>query len=266
MNPRGFALVIVLWSLVLLSLIVSHIVATGRTEVRIADNLVANAQAEAAADGAIWEAVFRLEDSSDSHWEMDATPHVLRLPRAETTVRFVPEDGKFNPNTARLEVLVALLTACGANGAEADSLAQAILDWREPGEMPRPRGAKLAQYQAAGLDYGPPDAPFESLDELGRVLGMTPELLKQVKPHLSIYQAGEPDLAVADPVVVDVLRRLNPGRPARVSAQKPKTLSIVAQAVTQSGGHFRRHALLRFAPTLPNGYTLLAWDAEDDPK
>jgi general secretion pathway protein K len=262
MNPRGFALVIVLWSLVLLSLIVMHLVTSGRTETRIADNLVANAQAEEDANGAIWEAVFRLQDGPDSHWALDATPHLLRLQHAEALVRIVSEDGKINPNTAKLEVMTALLIECGAEAAQADALAQAILDWREPGETARPHGAKLAQYQAAGLDYAPPDAPFESVDELGRVLGMTPELLRRLKPHLSIYQQGEPDPTVADPVVADVLRRLNIRAAPPNAAQRPKTISVIAQVTTQNGGHFQRHALLRLGAALPNGYTLLAWDTE----
>ena len=42
-DPRdcgGFALIIVLWTLVLIAFIVAHITASGRTEVRIAGNLV----------------------------------------------------------------------------------------------------------------------------------------------------------------------------------------------------------------------------------
>jgi Tfp pilus assembly protein PilX len=39
----GFALLIVLWTLVLIAFVVGHLIATGRTEIRIASNLVANA-------------------------------------------------------------------------------------------------------------------------------------------------------------------------------------------------------------------------------
>ena len=48
---RGFALIIVQWTLVLIAFIVTHLTATGRTEIRIATNIVANAVAQAAADG-----------------------------------------------------------------------------------------------------------------------------------------------------------------------------------------------------------------------
>ena len=51
---RGFALLIVLWMLVLIAFITMHVTVAGRTEVRIAANLTANAAAQAAADGAIF--------------------------------------------------------------------------------------------------------------------------------------------------------------------------------------------------------------------
>src|SRR6266702_1320200 len=73
-EPSGFALIIVLWTLVLIAFIVAHITASGRTEVRIAGNLVANAVAEAAADGAIFEAIFNLSDPRpEQRWPVDGT-------------------------------------------------------------------------------------------------------------------------------------------------------------------------------------------------
>ena len=57
--------------------------------------------------------------------------------------------------------------------------------------LSRAGGPKLAQYQAAGLPYGPANRPFDSLDELGLVLGMTPTLLARMRPFLSVYQEGD---------------------------------------------------------------------------
>ena len=60
----GFALIIVLWTLVLIAFIFAQLTASGRTEIRIAGNLVANAQAEAALDGAVFQTIFNLSDTS----------------------------------------------------------------------------------------------------------------------------------------------------------------------------------------------------------
>jgi hypothetical protein len=56
----------VLWTLVLIPFIVAHLTASGRTEIRITNNLVANAVAQAAADGAIFEFVFNLSDRNQT--------------------------------------------------------------------------------------------------------------------------------------------------------------------------------------------------------
>jgi general secretion pathway protein K len=56
----GFALLIVLWTMVLLALLVAQFTTTGRNEVQVAANLRANAVTEAAADGALFEAIMRL--------------------------------------------------------------------------------------------------------------------------------------------------------------------------------------------------------------
>jgi hypothetical protein len=62
----------VLWTLVLIAFIVEHLTASGRTEIRIASNLVANAVAQSAADGAIFEAVFNLSGPQPHRrWPVD---------------------------------------------------------------------------------------------------------------------------------------------------------------------------------------------------
>ena len=61
------------------------------------------------------------------------------------------------------------------------------LDWREPGEGKRLNGAKAREYDAAGILYGPRGAPFESIEELQLVLGITPELYARLAPSLTVY-------------------------------------------------------------------------------
>src|SRR5215831_8873131 len=70
-RQRGFALLIVLWSMALLALIGTRITAAGRAGAQLATNLRASAIAEAAADGAVFEALFHFMDSSDGHWPVD---------------------------------------------------------------------------------------------------------------------------------------------------------------------------------------------------
>ncbi len=239
-DERGFALLLVLWGLVLLSLIVTGMASAGRVEAQLTFNLRAAAEAEVVADGAVYQAVLGLlrgegEGASE-----------LRLPDATVALLVADESGKVNPNAAEPELLAALLRALDADARTADGVAAAIADWRFPGDAARPGGARLREYRAAGRDYGPPGAPFRSLDELGLVLGMTPALLARALPHLSLYAGAEPDLAAADPVVRRAVRALTgvPPPAQRQAPDWPRTVTIVADAVRDGGGRFTRRAVV----------------------
>ena len=43
--------------------------------------------------------------------------------------------------------------------------------------------------------------PFQSVAELGDVLGMTPDLLARLTPHLTVLTDGDPDMSTHDAVV-----------------------------------------------------------------
>jgi general secretion pathway protein K len=146
----GFALLLVLWSLGLLALIGTQVTATGRAEAMLAANLRTAAVAEAAADGAVHQAIFRLLAPEAQRWPADGPARELALPGGATALlRIESDQGKLNPNLATAPLLQALLLQLGAEPRTAGGLAGAILDWRTAGLRPRPGGAKEAQYRAA---------------------------------------------------------------------------------------------------------------------
>ncbi|MCD6016859.1 MAG: hypothetical protein K0R88_2943, partial [Solirubrobacterales bacterium] len=61
-SSRGIALISVLWITGLLAVIAASFASSTRTEARLARNLVANAKAEAIADGGVHRAVLGLLD------------------------------------------------------------------------------------------------------------------------------------------------------------------------------------------------------------
>ncbi len=247
-RERGFALLIVLWTLVLLSLLVSAMAASGSLRTRQAGDLRRNAQLEAAADGGIDLAAFHLLDPSlppaGGHWFADGREHRVRQAGGlMLSIRLFNEAGKINPNRAQAPLLAALLQAAGADARTAAGVATNIVAWRF-------FGSAGADYQAAGRDYLPPGGAFESLGELGLVLGMTPKLLAVVTPHLSLYHDGDPDPTVADPVVRSALLLLssNPNVPVPAgTTQGPpdeSAVTMVVDAEDGAGHRFRRRAIV----------------------
>src|SRR5215813_3456758 len=147
--------------------VVGHLTATGRTEIRIAGNLVSNAVAQAAADGAIFEAIFYLSDPQpQQRWPVDGNTRELVVGNVRVMVRLEDEAWWINPNSASPGLLEALLRATGSDPENARRLANAIGEWVGSAPAPRPQNMLLAAYGAAGLDYGPPGAPLETIDEL----------------------------------------------------------------------------------------------------
>lgn len=260
-RERGFALLIVLWAVVLLSLLATQLTAAGRTEVQLAGNLKAAAAAEAAADGAIAEAAFHLLDPA-SRWAADGRDRTVQAPGARAVVRIDNEAGKVNPNLAEPPLLQALMRRLGADQGSAERIADAIADWRYPGAQPRPHGAKAPEYRAAGLDWEPPGTPFRDIDELSGVLGMTPTLLDRLRPYLSVLTDTAPDPAAAAPVVLQALRDVS-GLPRGAAAPAPpRTVTVTAQATGDAGGRFTRRASIRLGATAKEPLMLvLTWEA-----
>ena len=263
--PRGFALVLVLWTMVLLSFIGTRIAASGRMEAQLAANIRGAAVVQAAADGAVQQAAFHLLDASPDRWRADGAEHVVRIGAASVTVRAESEDGRINPNLASSALLAALLRQVGADTRTADRVASAITEWRFPTSLAPSENPAMRPYRAAGLTYGPTGAPFRDLDELGAVLGMTPELLGRAAPHLSLHVGGDPDPAYAAPIVLQAIRSANGGRvPASSRAGRPSDLVRITAAATGPGGsRFTRQAVVLLNRTGLPLTAVLAWASVD---
>lgn len=253
-----------LWSVVLLALIATGITAAGRTDIHLASNLRAAARAEAAADGAIEEAAFHLLDPV-TPWHADGQDRQLDVSGVWVTVSIVNEAGKANLNTASPELLSAILAGCGASAQQAAALAQAIVDWRFPGRAtPGALSARLVAYRIAGLNYSPPGEPFERLEELGLVAGMTPDLLARLTPLLSIYNDSDVDPREADTIVRQAVSRIfGPVVQSDAPHAAPATVTITATAATAEGARFIRHATVRIGRSdREKLFSVLAWSGK----
>jgi general secretion pathway protein K len=259
----GFALIIVLWTLVLIAFIVAHVTANGRTEIRIAGNLVANAVAQAAADGAIFAAVFNLSGPQpEQRWPVDGNARELVIGHSRVLLRLEDEASWINPNSTSPALVEALLRTTGTDPQSARRLAMAISEWVGSVPVARPQNAVLADYRAAGLDYGPPGASLEALDELGRVLGMTSTVLAAIRPHLTLYGPPQPNVATADPIIAAALAEISQIEAVPSASQPPPdvlTTRITATGFGSNNPSVIRFAIVRFGAALPGGYQVLAW-------
>ncbi len=188
-RQRGIAMILVLWLTILLTAIGSTFAFGMRHEALAARNAVSLAAVRTAADGAVERAVFemarpRLPDS----WLANGMPHSYQDGEVAVSVVVVDETAKIDLNTAPDALLTSLFTNVGGmDQAAAQALVDAIADWRDNDDLKRPNGAEAPDYQAAGLKYTPSNAPFETVAEAARVLGMPSAVFAKVAPSLTVF-------------------------------------------------------------------------------
>ena len=291
-NARGFALLVVLWFLVLIAAISAYLIANARQETAIARNITAAAKAEALADAGIAQAVFnQIEGAEDTRWTLDGAPNRLLLANGEVTIRLHNEQQKVNPNLTSDALLSALFEATGVERPLARRIGASIADWVDRDSDPRPFGAEREDYAAAGRSYRPPNLPIESLDELQLVLGVTPQMLALALPYLTIHStSARPDGNGAPPVLQRALLfasargdqqrdrapasddpTLTADERAAAEAAEQETaaaeadirdapiIALHVMARASGGGIFVREAVIRLDPMAPKGYAVLDW-------
>ena len=181
-RQRGFVLLVVLWTVSLLALLGTQILSTSRLHTQIARQVLDGAVLEAAADGAVQEAIFDVLDPSSRHWNPGAE-RLLRLGSAVVEVRIEDERDKVNPGIASPALLQALLLQVGADSSTAASLAASIVEWRLGSGPPGRPNATFVRYQTAGLGYAPSGAPIASIDELALVSSLITQIVALHRAH-----------------------------------------------------------------------------------
>ncbi|MBB1073521.1 general secretion pathway protein GspK [Rhodoferax sp. 4810] len=192
-QQRGIALVIVLWVIALLSVIALGLTSTQRSTAALTRNYLAAAQFRAHAEAAITLTVLNLitrpsdiQVDDAAVWLPDGSTHLLQFDDTELEVQITNEASRLDVNQVTRDQWAILLELAGADVEQLDALADAILDWRDVDDLTQLNGAEDGDYEAAGLSYGARDAPFESVEELGQVLGMTPAVLARLAPDLRV--------------------------------------------------------------------------------
>ena len=144
-------------------------------------------------------------------------------------------------------------------------LTDQIADWRSPTQQPLRLGAKAPQYRAAKRDWGPPNQPFRSIDELDLVLSMTPDILARLRPYISPFVELSPKADEADPIIAAALADAAANGAPPLAFDEPPAVTITAVAVTAGGSRFIRRAVIRLNTDLASNPTepqffILDWD------
>jgi len=212
MRQRGVAFIVVLWLLALIAVLLGSFALMARGESLQARHLFDTTQGRYAAEAGINRAVAAMAEPDPLlRWVPDGRAYRFEYAGAEIEIEVIDESGKLDINAAELPLLEAFLVGNGLEETEAQALAAAIVDWRDPDDLVLPNGAEESQYSAAGLDYGPTNALFETLSELQQVLGMSHDLYRRLAPSLTIHSGmAMPNPAFAPEAVLRAMPGVDP--------------------------------------------------------
>lgn len=221
-NREGFALIAALWFAVLLSGIALEFALTGRDIRASTINARDGDLARAAADAGLEQARALLTEElrtalrragpgngaapgiAGDPWRdiVRLLPETLLLGSQRYRVELADADAKLNVNTATEEELRRLFVALRIDARQADRMAQAISDWKDPDDLHRARGAEYEAYLSAGAPILPANGPFRDVSEIRWILGMTAEAYSRAGPRLTTVGSGRVNLRTADRAVL----------------------------------------------------------------
>ncbi len=263
-RQKGIALILVLWVSVLIAVLLASFSLSARVEALQGRNLLDSTRARYAAEAGMHRAAYELRGSNpDTRWIADGRVYPLEFEGFEVEVEIFDETGKVDINVADALLLAAMFEFGGLDEVDADALAAAVMDWRDPDDLISVNGAEEDEYKAADRSYTPRNAPFETVSEIQQVLGMSFELYRELEPLMTIYSGrAQPNPAFASPEVLQLMPGMNPDlvtmfvqqreQPAGVPGQPslPLALPDGTPVVAQGGG---LTYTIRSRATLPGG-------------
>jgi len=275
-GEAGFVIVAVLWllaALAALAMIFSVYLSNSARALALNDTAL---QAEALVSAGVELTAYQLRLAGDDGRPAQGS-FQTRLNGADLAVSFVSEAARIDLNAAPKELLVGLMSVLGASTEDAKQYGDRIIGWRTK-ETTEGAGAEEALYRATGRTYGPRQAPFAHVNELGLVLGLPPALVERALPFVTVFSGGSGvDVVNAPPEVVAALPGMTPlllkqflndrGALPRDPEAIAKALGgVKSSAIAQKSEAYRLRIRVRF----PNGReaaseVVISLRGEEDP-
>ena len=271
-SQRGIALVAVLWGVTILSIIAAAFLADTRSQSGLTRNMLENAKAQALADAGIYRAVAGILSIDPAiAWRADGTRYEMALGEGQVVITIFDEGGKVDLNRAQDRLLAGLFEVFDVPEEEASAIVDAMRDFADRDDDRRDAGAEDSDYSAAGLEWGAKDAPFESVEELLQVLGVSRPLYDRVAPYLTVHSGrAQINPVVAPREVLMAMPGLGEEQVEALLARREEAgesrirsvgtaFTIRADASTAGGGRFIREAVVQRTADRRNPYLIREW-------
>lgn len=240
-NQAGFALVAVIWSLGLITLLGTAVIVGARYRTRVTSSVAAVAAASAAADSAINLGI--MAASTKTPAKTVNFPLRCRMPGGESVIVTLEEEaGKVDLNAATPAILARLFTALTQDQSAGTRIAERIVQFRDPRDI-RSKDSNPRSPRNKPEDAKKPG--FATIMQLDEIAGISPRLFRAALPLVTV-RSGRPE-PVAEAASPALREALNLGQsPAAPIAAGSATgdVTIRSDVRAADGTRFIREALI----------------------
>jgi general secretion pathway protein K len=243
-NHAGFALVAVIWSLGLITLLGTAVIVGARYRTKMTSGLASVTAATAAAESAINLGIMTVLTATPD--QIVKFPLWCRLPGGEqVTVTLEEEAGKIDLNTATPAVLARLFTALTLDQTMGTRIAGNIVQFRDP-------GAARADDTTPGASSTNSDTAkktgFTTILQLDQIDGISPPLLRTALRFVTVRSGRpEPVAEAASPALREALNLDQKPTGPRPGPPTSRSVTFRADVAAPDGTRFIREALISFA-------------------
>lgn len=196
-RTRGFAVIIALVSIAVLSILAGALAMFMRVESQLAQNSNDSEKLLWIARGGVERARWILSQeppgptSLQQIWAGGSgqgaetnsplagiTLNDFPIGDGSVSLEMIEQESKVNINTADTILLNQVLTTMGVDASDISVVSDSIQDWIDTDDGQRPAGAESDYYQGLNPPYNAKDAPIDDIQELQFIKGVTPEMYK----------------------------------------------------------------------------------------
>lgn len=192
-------------------------------------------------------------------------PLIITLEGRRYTVSLSDAAGQLSLNGADDRQFMAYFRAKGFESVEAQTITDQILDWRDPDNIPRARGAEQEVYERLGITCR--NAPFTALEELLFLPAITRDIFEAIRADLSLTVESVVHVGSASRAVLASVEGLAPDAVERIIALRESGGLTAAslQALMPLTQRDSARKSLRFEPSSIVRITVEASDASSPP-
>ncbi|MEW7986638.1 MAG: PilX N-terminal domain-containing pilus assembly protein [Candidatus Thiodiazotropha sp.] len=187
-GQNGFALVLVLWLVALLTIVAASFSTHSKVESRLTGNAIDALHSRLLAESGVNRAILELmvKDASQ-RWSSNGQIHQLESDLGKVNISIRNSSGLLDLNRASRGHLVNLFALITEGIQDRELLADRLVDWRDGDDLRHLNGAEDADYRSAGHPYTTAGRDFVSIDELAYVLGFDAVKVERLRPYITLY-------------------------------------------------------------------------------